>query len=312
MLHELGDMSWDVILFSETRAETDDVLLDGGHRLILYRNEYYASGVGILIHARHTNYVKAIHRISDRILCVDMEISGKVLDLIADLEFDAMQNHMQCIVGGDFNAKIDIAVRGKRLRDFISECNLTIANDPSELSMEDTWTYHSLSWNSYLQLDYIFLGRGLHASRCEAVNLLNMGSDHRAVRCDIPLSRPMQVRKSRPKQHPWKRILKKSEIKSSYHQFTLNAIHEREISDLQDMENILVECAHSCINEKEPYDSNRKPWQNQDIRRMIQNRRSERDYTRRKALSRDIHKKVRQELRKWKTMRAQSILQKFE
>ena len=60
LLTELRDLSWNVILFSETRAESGDVILEGGHRLILERGEYRASGVGVLVHSTLVSQIRKI------------------------------------------------------------------------------------------------------------------------------------------------------------------------------------------------------------------------------------------------------------
>ena len=55
-----------------------------------------------------------------------------------------------------------------------------------------------------------------------------------------------------------------------------------------------------------------KSWKNKDVRNLIQQRRSERNPYLRSCLSKELRKTSRQEMRKWKTMRAHAILQKFE
>ena len=76
-------MEWDIILFSETRAESQIADLDGGHRLYLHRNEYYAFGVGILIHASLVNNIRSVHYISDRILRVDLHFAQRNISFCA-------------------------------------------------------------------------------------------------------------------------------------------------------------------------------------------------------------------------------------
>ena len=51
LLAELSDVSWDIILFSETRAASATVILDGGHKLYTVHGNVseQASGIGILV-----------------------------------------------------------------------------------------------------------------------------------------------------------------------------------------------------------------------------------------------------------------------
>ena len=50
MLGELEQINWDIVLFSETRAESQNAILDGGHLLFTALGENSAAGVGILLH----------------------------------------------------------------------------------------------------------------------------------------------------------------------------------------------------------------------------------------------------------------------
>ena len=58
LLCELDQVVWDIILFSETHASRDSLVLDGGHHLYLDLAAHFASGVGVLIHARWIQYVR--------------------------------------------------------------------------------------------------------------------------------------------------------------------------------------------------------------------------------------------------------------
>ena len=56
---ELTVLDWDITLVSETRAESSTVELEGGHRLYLHREDYSASSVGVLIHARLVGSIRS-------------------------------------------------------------------------------------------------------------------------------------------------------------------------------------------------------------------------------------------------------------
>ena len=71
LLSDLSIIAWDIILFSDSRRPSQDIILDGNHRFIYHLGAYRASGVGILIHSKHVDYVKNIVLISDREISVD-------------------------------------------------------------------------------------------------------------------------------------------------------------------------------------------------------------------------------------------------
>ena len=58
--------------FSEIRAARDSLVLDRGHHLYFDLSAHFASGVGLLSHARLTQYVQKEHKISDRVIGVDL------------------------------------------------------------------------------------------------------------------------------------------------------------------------------------------------------------------------------------------------
>ena len=76
-MHELQSIHWDVIPFRETRTPSDDYLIEGNHRLILYFDHGGASGTAILVHERHVDNIKAVHRIDDRILAIDLKVGQR-------------------------------------------------------------------------------------------------------------------------------------------------------------------------------------------------------------------------------------------
>ena len=71
LLAELSLVHWDFVCFSETRCLSQDVFLEGGHRLITSLSVKSASGVGILIHHRFTKHIHSINCFSDRLMAVD-------------------------------------------------------------------------------------------------------------------------------------------------------------------------------------------------------------------------------------------------
>ena len=104
--------------------------------MICDRGDYYASGVGILIHSSLVKFIQSVHRKNDRIMAVDMEISGKRFRILAvylphsgfghifleecyrelsDFIREARDKCKHVIVGGDFNTQCFVGERGMLL-----------------------------------------------------------------------------------------------------------------------------------------------------------------------------------------------------
>ena len=65
LLGELEELTWDIVLFSETRTLDSTQVLDGGHKFYSVSASGHASGVAILVASQHVSCVRAVHRISD-------------------------------------------------------------------------------------------------------------------------------------------------------------------------------------------------------------------------------------------------------
>ena len=76
-------MEWDIIFFSETRALSQIIDLDKGHRLFLSLGSNGAAGVGILIHQRLVGSIETVKSISDRILRADLRLDSMLLTCYA-------------------------------------------------------------------------------------------------------------------------------------------------------------------------------------------------------------------------------------
>lgn len=94
----------------------------------------HAAGVAILLHKRYVESVEVVHSISERGLAIDLRMRRGFLRFVAaytprtgysqatlDLFYfqfhsvrrarDVMKNDMACIVGGDFNAQLNVGNR---------------------------------------------------------------------------------------------------------------------------------------------------------------------------------------------------------
>ena len=146
---ELDSIHWDVILFTEARTLSDDFRIEGHYRLILNFDYHGCSGTAILVHARHADNVKVIHRFHDRLLAIDLRVGSRVLriasvymphagyafdelhsvydKLLSLLDYE-MQKRFDLIVGGDSNTVVDLGSRGDLLNELMAMFDLQIAN----------------------------------------------------------------------------------------------------------------------------------------------------------------------------------------
>ena len=83
VLTELDGIALDAVLFSETRAASQSIQLDGGHMLYTMKGESVASGVGILLHSRHVRRANKFLGISGRVAALDVKVRGKSIRLVA-------------------------------------------------------------------------------------------------------------------------------------------------------------------------------------------------------------------------------------
>ena len=175
------------------------------HKLFCKLDVDKAAGVAILVHASHVSFVRRVHRISDRVLAIDICIAGKLTRLInvyfphsglpvavldecyhqvfALIE-DALSKHIAIVIGGDFNSTLDDSSRGMQLQELVDSFSLQICNDPHRLEFDDAWTYeHTLHGRHHI--DYILASRHFQVENARAVSDLDLGSDHRAVRATL-------------------------------------------------------------------------------------------------------------------------------
>ena len=66
--------------------------------------------------------------------------------------------------------------------------NLMVAIDPEKLHFDIAWTFRS-SMGVCRQIDFILADRGFYVNDVFATNILDMGSDHRAVFTELRMRR---------------------------------------------------------------------------------------------------------------------------
>ena len=194
VIAELDSMYWDIVLFSETRAPSASIVVSGGHTLHTSGKNHDATGVGILIHARHSGKKVAVN-ISDRVMYVDVELHGKACRAIAaylphagfpamfaDEVYEQLSSCCRtariCIVGGDFQTELHEPVRGAALVEFAARARLKFCNSSGE------WSFRSNLGRLRL-IDYILIGSRITCETSGSTDDFHLGSDHRAMFANI-------------------------------------------------------------------------------------------------------------------------------
>ena len=326
VLGELCRVTWDIVCFSETRAASDDIVLDGGHRLISGLEGSRHLGAAVLLHARLADKVSRMKFRSDRILAVDIDdYLGTKLRIISVYDphcgyarqcteqmyieigmllREARTENRNVIVGGDFNTSLNFGSRAELLYSFVAEHGLQITNCNPDVPWGSSWTFRS-SLGHLRQLDYILTDMAMPVTNSHATEELDCGSDHRAVQACMWLrarDRETPVTKKAPKwtespnyKSTVEEVLRMSRVRSLHH------VHQ------------VVNEASKAVRREEQQDglSRAKPWDSDRLRSLRAARRATRTPAERKALSQQISKETRGALRAWQTLRLHRQLDSF-
>ena len=170
MDRELSLIKLNFVLFSETRCGTQDVFVEGRHRLIWSNGASAsspASGVAILVKRKWTSGIKKVICLNDRVMSLDLKIFQKTIRLISiyfphsgyerkychyivtDIDVlvtDAIDKEYQMILGGDFNLNLNPGYRGQVMEELCSAFSLDIANGVSMENDPSMWTMEITRW----------------------------------------------------------------------------------------------------------------------------------------------------------------------
>ena len=231
------------------------------HQLISTLDTDKDAGVAILISKKWHPSIRQIHRVSDRVMAVDCMIGEKLTRLIsiyfphsskpgaAQLLddcyhhlyslFDAgLTTGMAILIGGDFNSTLDCSSREMRLRSLIDGYGLQISNEAITLDASDAWTYeHPLHGRH--QIDHIFASYALLIVDGKAVNDLDMGSDHRAVRMKMHVKWKLQS----PRKRKRKRVKRGWKPSDENHVELDNKLASKTISSVADLGDVMLDAA---------------------------------------------------------------------
>ena len=198
---EISDISWDVVLFSETRAPSGKQVLEGGHVLYTHLDTNMFAGVGILLHSKHVKKSNRIRKVSDRVLGLDVIVNAIKITVVAvymphcgySVEcFEDTYEQLRCIlqqvtnmrrrlvIGGDFNTQVNVGSRGLALQNLVEAFSLRIANH-SDADWDKQWTFRS-NMGIKRKIDFVLVSKMIDIQTANASMEVDLGSDHRAVR----------------------------------------------------------------------------------------------------------------------------------
>ena len=148
------------------------------------------------------------------------------------------------------------------------------------------------------RLDYICSSHSLFIGETGPTDMLNLGSDHKAVRSVFVVAR--KKLKHRIKKVPmkaWRPIIDADGNASKYQQ-ALQEVLERSVeTNIENVDQVLYEAA-TCPGVRVEVPNESKPWYSEDLQGLIQQRRVCSNSSDRSLLSKRIQKLIRAILRK--------------
>lgn len=333
-LSEIARLDWDIVLFSEARAKTIDCKLHDNHRFISFLQDTKSAGVAIAIHSKHCKSIKKIHRVSERVLGIDIAFSSRLCRFIAvyaphagysaeDLDCwyehleslldDALKQNLPTILGGDFNACIDAGIRGQYLRECASRFCLDFANFTGSGCDELNWTFCSFM-GVKRRIDYILSSRHWDQISYVSDSQLHLGSDHRAVRCTASLQGGQRPRRQKKKKslRGWTPASLDDDGRAvDYHNLLDAHLNGEAFESAASIEHTVRACAELCGNGIVGPVNELKPYKQEIVKRLIAARRDTRNTDARKQISKQLFRETRRAYRKWRTQWAHLLLSRY-
>lgn len=281
MLRELSDLSWDVVCFSETRTPSQDIILEGGHRMISSLGGFVHVGVAILIHQRWVQSVVKFARVSDRVLYLDllvnerlykiitvyvphagypMDVFNSCYDLFRRTVLEGQHFGRQCFVGSDFNSEMYRRIRGNRLREFLAEVSLqNTATQFSEIP-DVAWTFKDALGQKRILDDCLVLTE-VCVESSNSIGGFDLGFDPRCVQSCVLL--PPQVHE---------KVKRKSNKRVNWDIYATvveSSASDRLVTNLAGLEQHAVEVVGKCQFSK---CSGTKFWVDTDLQKLREDR----------------------------------------
>lgn len=327
LVGEIQQCMWDVVLFSETRADIDKLTLDGGHLLYGSRKATTCAGVAIALHSKHKTCVQQVRVLDDRLMYLDLKNGARVIRLVSvymphagypiddlrrlyeQLQFvleDARRRGFTYMVGGDFNTQLGVGTRGDLLEQMCLAYGLAVLNRDSRI--QESWTFES-SMGIRRRIDFLLCHVSLSVqSACTSCNF-DLGSDHRAVHGCIEVEACRKPRFARQRcRRGWHPTAPTKILYQSLLDDWLRKSKPQTLSELEDGVKHCVEQAESCTQRSTDA---RKPWEREDFRYLLQQRRQCRCAVERAHFSKLIRKHLRCHMRLRRNEKLNEILNEF-
>ena len=341
---EIKDINWDIIGISEMRRPGEKIqMLKSGHLLYNSGKEKKENGVGFLINKHLQSNIEKFIATSDRVASVTLRISKRYrltiiqvyaptsvssqeeLDNFYDDLYTTLNNNKTHynIIMGDFNAKIgqgnedcvgkfgygERNERGDDLINFAVAHNFKIMNTFFQKNKNKRWTWRSPNHETRNEIDYILVDKHNIVKNVDVLNQVNVGSDHRMVRCKIQINIKQERRKlffSRPEHIEIPEALIPTfqiELKNRYEILENSEDQNNNENDLENLNNNIIaplkEVAKKFQDRKPPHNS-KFSEETKNLMRKRRNLKSPstmREKIEAAELNKTIQKKQREDLR---------------
>ena len=167
--------------------------------------------------SRHTAHIRTVHRISDRVLAIDLDYEKISICMIAAYapragfvvsDFDlfigqlsllvtnAQSAGRRVILGGEFNCQSQSGTRGRRLQEHADEYGLSCINDWNPSRLDTNYTFES-SQGIRRVINLLFVSRSFGDSKATVDDSIHLASDHRCIHGRILWNRQHAPRRRR-------------------------------------------------------------------------------------------------------------------
>ena len=207
----------------------------------------------------------------------------KLSDQLHWISADAQKKKYAAVIGGGFNTQWNVGLGRDMIGEFSHMFGLCLANFEQ---LPESWTFRS-STGIKRQIDLILFSSELCCETAGPVDVLDLRSDHRAVKYRLCL-------RARCFKRFWK-LLSVPRCWMQHNQHQYHASLQMRLSNQQpntvtELERLVHSAAISSMNCER---SNlAEPWEHDNFQHLLQQRKSSRDATERRALSKQIRKKT--------------------
>lgn len=307
LLLALETVNWTILGMSEVRRLGEGIE-DHGQFILYYIGETPGQyGVGFLVKKELKEAIIEFIGISERIAILNLKLPSSrepwsIVQVYSPTEQYSVEEidrfysvlsetikeytYKNCIIMGDFNAKIGNRIdgeeifvgpfcsgkrsrNGEKLIQLACENNLKIMNSFYKNRKSNRWTWHSPDGRIKNEIDYILSSRSNIFQDCRVLNKLNFNSNHRMIRAkikdpDSKKTRPFKIKSTSPMAK-----MNAENLQEELRNFKINAEH----LNLQDKYNTLQQILtrRSATNKKTKKEQF-KEWLSESTKRLIEDR----------------------------------------